>query len=242
MASRPSSSGMRMSISTTSGRSARTWSTASRPSRRLADDLDVAARRRGSCGSRRGPAPGRRRAGRGSRARLHRQRRRAARSRRRRAGRPRASPPKSATRSRMPDEPVAVARRRSCVPRPSSLISSCTESRRYTGSTHFGVRALRVLEGVRQPLLDDPVRGQVDAGRQLAAARPRRAASTGRPASPTCAIRRSRCCRPGCGASAAGCSSPVAHARRTYVASRSAPAGRSARPRAAPPARAPAPP
>ena len=40
-ASSPSSSGMRMSIRTTSGRSERTWSIASRPSDGLADDLHL---------------------------------------------------------------------------------------------------------------------------------------------------------------------------------------------------------
>ena len=66
VASSPSTPGMRMSISTTSGRESRRAAPARRRRPRLADHLDVGLRATGSSQDRRGRAPGRRRGRRGS--------------------------------------------------------------------------------------------------------------------------------------------------------------------------------
>ena len=113
--------GIRMSIRTTSGAARATAAGDLGAVGRLADELDVAGRRRGSSQRRRAPArrrrrparaPGARRRSRGQRRlvrRPARAARRAAGSRRPASSRARARPPARPTRSREPDQPGAAA-------------------------------------------------------------------------------------------------------------------------------------
>ena len=197
----PSTPGIRMSISTTSGSSARAWScaglavpaspttvmsgSASRISRkpraqqRLVVDQQHSDRHRPSLSGEPGHAP---------RSRLR--PRADARDVHHRAPRARGCPPDRA--------------RPSAARRPAPSPSSSTRDRelvRLVPHGHPGARrGARVPQGVGQRLLDQPVGGQVDAGRQRPRRRPRStAASAARPRAsgrPAAAGRR----KPGCGA------------------------------------------
>ena len=156
---------MRTSISTTSGCSRRASSTASRAVRGLADDLDVGLRARGSA---RKPGADERLVVGEQRREITppRQRQRArTRSRRRRAGRPRARR-RRARRARACRRGRGPApSRRAPAPSPSSTTSTSSASR-LVAHAHLASRAPGVLERVRERLLDDPVRRQVEARRQ----------------------------------------------------------------------------
>ena len=105
--------------------------------------------------------------------------------------------------------------------------TSSSSSRSAVADDHLRAGRARVLERVGQRLLHDPVRRQVDAGRQRTRRRPRRAARPAgrrRAASSTSA---SRPASPGCGASA-GLSSAARAGRRAAGAARPAPRARSA--------------
>ena len=127
---------------------------------------------------------------------------RARRSRRRRAGPASISPPKTATRSRIPrrpwpaPSPLRRGRRRRRRPRPRG-------GRRRSSTVTRASRRAGVLERVRQRLLDDAVRGR---GRRREGARrgsPPIRSSTGRPGGPHLRRRARRGARAsGCGASA----------------------------------------
>ena len=173
----------------------------------LADHRRCRARRRGSCGSRRAPAPGRRRGARGSRACLVRQPRAHREAAARAAGPASSSPPTSATRSRMPTARGRRPRRcRVAAPAPSSRHLDLQRPPARTPRARRRARRPGVLERVRERLLDDAVGRQVDARRQLDAlavdARPRPAG----PAARTCSASASSRASEGCG-ERASCSS-----------------------------------
>ena len=200
---------MRMSISTMSGRSARTWSTASRPSpaspttsiagsasRIMRNPARTSAwsstsRMRITTAS---PRPAARR------ERRSRSRRRAARPRAcRRTGR----------RARAFRRGPGRRRSRCGVESPSSETSSCTVSfPKRTSTCDMG--AGRVLQARSS---GPPGRCGTPTGRrpgEAAGRSPSTRSVTGSPAASTCATRWSRCFSPGCGVSAtAGASSPV---------------------------------
>ena len=191
VAAMPSMPGMRTSIRTTSGRSRRASVDGLEAVRGLADDLEVRLRRRGSSGSRRGPArwssatrtpdhraaPGPAAGGRGPR------------TRRRSGCRPRGSPPNSSTRSRMPIRPWPPRASPPPVARP--VVGDLDDRR--VGLVARQRRAAcapgGVLERVGQRLLHDAVGGQVDAGRQRCAARRHGRGRPRAPAARACSTR-----------------------------------------------------
>ena len=171
--------------------------------------------RRGSSRTRRAPAPGRRRSGPGSSRRAHGLERQArdqgeaalrARPRpqvaRRRARRARACRPGRARRRW----------RRRPRPRPSSRTSSSSSARAVAQDHLARCAGPGVLEGVREALLHDAVRRQVDAGRQRPRRRPRPARSRAAPPGARASTSASRPASPGCGARPASSS---AISRRT---------------------------
>ena len=216
-----------MSISTTSGAQRRGGLDGLGTVGRLADDLDVALGARGSCGSRsrtsawssaiRTRIVVRLRAAAGARA-----------PRSRRSARPgveRAAVERDALAH--PDEAVAAAVGRAARAGPSSRPRARAPSAAVADGDLGAPAPPGVLERVRERLLHDPVRGQVDARRQRHAARPRCAA---RPAARPRDLLDERVepASPGCGASASS-SSPRRAAPRAGAAARRAPRGRSPR-------------
>ena len=203
VASRPSSSGIRMSMRITSGCRRAAWTTASRPllasattsmsgssassSRKPARTIDWSSTTstRMVIGRHRAAAAGH---GRGSR-RPGRVRRT---SRRRRP-----SPARGCRPDRVPAR------------RPSTRLAACAVVAHLepqlvglVGHRDLGRAGAGVLEAVGQPLLHDAVRRQVEAGGQGDRARPATWRSTAIPAAPYVVRRaRSRSASPGCGAS-----------------------------------------
>ena len=99
------------------------------------------------------------------------------------------------------DEPVAeaVARRAA-----EAVVADLELQRvRLVAHGHVGPGRARVLERVRQALLDDAVGGELDRPRQRGRVRLRRAARPGRPARPTSSSSESRPSSPGWGTSSA---------------------------------------
>ena len=199
VASRPSSSGMRMSIRTTVGIEARGLAGRPRARCRLRDDLDVGLAR-AACGSRRGPSTGRRRRGRGwSCAGLP-------------SGRRVVStkpPPLARTGGHraavevhaLADAHEPMAGDPSCMARPAVVAYLDARARRPRSRPDVRVAGVRVLERVGEPLLNDPVGGEVERAREAATGSPSRCTRTGRPARPTLPRAASRLSSPGWGAS-----------------------------------------
>ena len=207
VASRPSSPACGCPSARRRAQLARRASTASRAVGGLADDLDVRLGLEDHPEARRGPAPGRRRRATRMRHGVARSSGSRARTLESAAGAAPASrsPPQQRDPLAHPDQPV---------PRPGAASPARGRRRRdlepsasrVVADPHLGRGAAGVLERVGQRLLHDPVRRQVDAGRQRAGARRRvrprpaspayRTASTNAPSRPGPAAARARLAPP----------------------------------------------
>ena len=202
-------------MSTTSGRSRRRARPprGRRPPRRRSKPSP-----RGSRGSRPARAAGRRRAGPGGSRRrpLQGQPRADDEAAVRAGGRLRSRRRSSDTRSRIPASPCPPP---SPSPSPSPVVDDLElDLVLAVGDEHARRRRARVFERVRQRLLDDAIRGQIDAGRGLARLAGDRRARRGAPRAKTCATSPSSCARPGCAVrSAAPPARPAASRARRRI-------------------------